>query len=178
MHELLQYIRTYIKLIGTRLCCYLFIIFFEGSKGLGINIKIGSKYCSPELIKYGILKRPLRTLSRRLWRVEPSNGKAPQTNTYSTTPKLCKEERKILITRTALIIVRCSREYLPKCQSRVPYTSCPRRPQERHTGENRTTWLRVRRPHSNCWIRSRLFLCSCSRPTGDFLPSGKSKRVL
>lgn len=40
----------------------------------------------PVDIKNGILKRPERTRSRSDCNVEPSNGKAPQTSTYSTTP--------------------------------------------------------------------------------------------
>ena len=44
----------------------------------------------PEVIKKGILNRPDRTLSRSDCNVEPSNGNAPQTRTYRTTPKDCK----------------------------------------------------------------------------------------
>lgn len=32
---------------------------------------------------------PDKTLSRRMCKVGPSNGSAPQTKTYNTTPKLC-----------------------------------------------------------------------------------------
>ena len=46
--------------------------------------------CSQSVvIKYGIRNIPDKTRLRRSWRVVPSNGKAPQTNTYKTTPKLC-----------------------------------------------------------------------------------------
>lgn len=40
----------------------------------------------PELIKNGIRKRPERTRSRNDCSVDPSNGNAPQTRTYRTTP--------------------------------------------------------------------------------------------
>lgn len=40
----------------------------------------------PDDIKNGIRKRPDRTRSLRLCNVEPSNGSAPHTKTYSTTP--------------------------------------------------------------------------------------------
>lgn len=48
----------------------------------------------PELIKNGIRKRPDNTLSRNDCRVEPSNGNAPQTSTYNTTPNDCNKEEK------------------------------------------------------------------------------------
>lgn len=44
---------------------------------------------SPELIKNGIRKRPDSTRSRSDCNVEPSNGNAPQTSTYNTTPNDC-----------------------------------------------------------------------------------------
>jgi hypothetical protein len=46
----------------------------------------------PELIKNGILKRPDNTLSRNDCSVEPSNGRAPQTRTYNTTPSDCEQK--------------------------------------------------------------------------------------
>lgn len=45
----------------------------------------------PVDMKNGILNRPSRTRDRRLCNVLPSNGKAPHTRTYSTTPKLCNQ---------------------------------------------------------------------------------------
>lgn len=44
----------------------------------------------PVDMKKGMRNLPLRTRARRFCRVLPSKGKAPQTNTYKTTPKLCK----------------------------------------------------------------------------------------
>jgi hypothetical protein len=38
---------------------------------------------------YGIWNLPDRTLSLSDWRVEPSNGSAPHTSTYKTTPSDC-----------------------------------------------------------------------------------------
>ena len=38
--------------------------------------------------------RPDRTRSRNACNVAPSNGRAPQTRTYNTTPKLWSTERK------------------------------------------------------------------------------------
>lgn len=40
----------------------------------------------PDDIKKGIRNRPDRTRSRNDCNVDPSNGSAPQTSTYSTTP--------------------------------------------------------------------------------------------
>lgn len=37
-------------------------------------------------MKNGIRKRPERTLSRNDCKVDPSNGSAPHTRTYNTTP--------------------------------------------------------------------------------------------
>ena len=45
----------------------------------------------PEDMKKGILNLPASTRSRSDWRLEPSKGRAPQTSTYSTTPRLCNE---------------------------------------------------------------------------------------
>lgn len=39
--------------------------------------------------------RPDRTRSRRACKVAPSNGKAPHTKTYRTTPKLCAKKKSI-----------------------------------------------------------------------------------
>lgn len=39
-------------------------------------------------MKYGTRNIPERTLARRTFRMLPSNGREPQTNTYKTTPKL------------------------------------------------------------------------------------------
>lgn len=47
----------------------------------------------PVDIKKGILNRPSKTRERKLCSVLPSNGKAPHTSTYSTTPRLCKNTR-------------------------------------------------------------------------------------
>lgn len=44
----------------------------------------------PADMKKGILNFPEITTDRSSCIVGPSNGKAPQTNTYNTTPKLCK----------------------------------------------------------------------------------------
>lgn len=41
-------------------------------------------------MKYGTRNIPERTLARSTFKVFPSNGREPQTNTYNTTPKLCK----------------------------------------------------------------------------------------
>lgn len=41
----------------------------------------------PDDIQNGIRNLPDRTLSRNDCSVDPSNGRAPQTRTYSTTPK-------------------------------------------------------------------------------------------
>lgn len=43
----------------------------------------------PVDMKKGMRNLPLRTRARRFCRVLPSNGRAPHTNTYNTTPKLC-----------------------------------------------------------------------------------------
>lgn len=48
-------------------------------------------------IKNGILNRPDKTLSRTDCNDDPSNGKAPQTRTYNTTPSDCKIKWKIII---------------------------------------------------------------------------------
>lgn len=45
----------------------------------------------PEDIKNGMRKRPDKTLSRNDWSVDPSNGSAPHTRTYKTTPNDCKK---------------------------------------------------------------------------------------
>lgn len=45
----------------------------------------------PDDIQNGIRNLPDKTLSRSDCSVDPSNGKAPQTRTYSTTPKDCNE---------------------------------------------------------------------------------------
>lgn len=47
----------------------------------------------PVDIKKGTLNRPSRTRDRRSCNVLPSNGNAPQTNTYNTTPRLCKTNK-------------------------------------------------------------------------------------
>jgi len=58
---------------------------------LGIIIKnIYYYFCLPVLIKYGIRNLPDKTLSLSECNVLPSKGSAPQTNTYNTTPILCK----------------------------------------------------------------------------------------
>lgn len=44
----------------------------------------------PVLMKYGIRNLPDKTLSLNECNVLPSNGRAPHTNTYKTTPMLCK----------------------------------------------------------------------------------------
>lgn len=44
----------------------------------------------PADMKYGTRNIPERTLARSTFKVFPSNGREPQTNTYNTTPKLCK----------------------------------------------------------------------------------------
>lgn len=45
--------------------------------------------CSQSVVmKYGMRNWPDKTRLRRSCNVEPSKGKAPQTNTYKTTPKL------------------------------------------------------------------------------------------
>lgn len=46
----------------------------------------------PVLIKNGILNRPDKTRSRNDCSVDPSNGSAPQTSTYNTTPNDCNEQ--------------------------------------------------------------------------------------
>lgn len=46
----------------------------------------------PVDMKKGIRNLPLRTRARKFCRVLPSNGKAPHTNTYNTTPKLYIEK--------------------------------------------------------------------------------------
>lgn len=45
-------------------------------------------------MKKGIRNRPDNTLSRSDCNVDPSNGNAPQTNTYSTTPSDCNKFNK------------------------------------------------------------------------------------
>lgn len=58
---------------------------------------------SPELMKNGILNLPDNTRSRNDCNVDPSNGSAPQTSTYNTTPsdwwmwRKIKDERKSLV---------------------------------------------------------------------------------
>lgn len=44
----------------------------------------------PVDMKKGMRNLPLRTRARKFCRVLPSKGNAPQTNTYKTTPKLCR----------------------------------------------------------------------------------------
>lgn len=48
----------------------------------------------PVLMKNGILKRPDKTRSRNDWSVDPSNGSAPHTSTYRTTPSDCMSRDK------------------------------------------------------------------------------------
>lgn len=48
----------------------------------------------PVDMKKGIRNLPLRTRARKFCRVLPSNGRAPHTNTYNTTPKLYTEKRQ------------------------------------------------------------------------------------
>lgn len=81
----------------------------------------------PELMKNGIRNRPDKTLSRKDCNVEPSNGKAPQTSTYSTTPSDCggKNVIKIILTFTVYDS--------PKCQFLAQCTFCPRKLLARHT---------------------------------------------
>ena len=43
---------------------------------------------SPEDMKKGILNLPESTRSLSAWRLQASNGRAPHTITYSTTPML------------------------------------------------------------------------------------------
>lgn len=43
-------------------------------------------------MKKGIRNFPLRTRARKFCRVLPSKGRAPHTNTYNTTPKLCEKD--------------------------------------------------------------------------------------
>lgn len=67
--------------------------------------------CSQSVvIKYGIRKIPDKTRPRRSWRVEPSKGKAPQTSTYRTTPKLynCKNKNILedLLTRYFYVVLK------------------------------------------------------------------------
>ena len=50
----------------------------------------------PDDMKNGILNLPDSTLSLSNCKVDPSNGKAPQTSTYSTTPRLWKLSNEIL----------------------------------------------------------------------------------
>lgn len=54
----------------------------------------------PALMKYGILNLPAMTLLRMHCNVEPSNGRAPHTSTYSTTPRLCKPTTNIHVRYT------------------------------------------------------------------------------
>ncbi len=51
--------------------------------------RVSSTYW-PVDIKKGMRNRPDNTRSRRVCRLWPSKGRAPHTNTYSTTPRLCK----------------------------------------------------------------------------------------
>lgn len=44
-------------------------------------------------MKYGTRTTPEITFARRTFRVSPSNGREPQTSTYSTTPKLCRKKK-------------------------------------------------------------------------------------
>jgi len=60
-------------------------------------------YYLPVLIKYGIRNRPDNTLSLNECNVLPSNGSAPQTNTYSTTPMLCENDKKKPLTYTIIL---------------------------------------------------------------------------
>ena len=48
----------------------------------------GAHYVIPVDIKNGILNLPSRTRERKLCKVLPSNGSAPHTSTYNTTPRL------------------------------------------------------------------------------------------
>lgn len=45
-------------------------------------------------MKKGILNRPSVTLCLSAGRLGPSNGREPQTRTYSTTPRLCDEKNQ------------------------------------------------------------------------------------
>ena len=51
-------------------------------------------YVIPVDIKNGILNLPSRTRERKLCKVLPSNGSAPHTSTYNTTPRLWKKQNK------------------------------------------------------------------------------------
>lgn len=46
----------------------------------------------PVDMKKGMRNLPLSTRARRFCRVLPSNGRAPHTSTYSTTPRLCPKQ--------------------------------------------------------------------------------------
>jgi len=52
-------------------------------------------FALPVDMKKGTLKRPSRTRDRRSCNVLPSNGNAPHTKTYSTTPRLCKHRYQL-----------------------------------------------------------------------------------
>jgi len=49
----------------------------------------------PVDMKNGMRNFPLSTLARRFCSVLPSKGRAPQTSTYSTTPRLCVRQRAV-----------------------------------------------------------------------------------
>lgn len=56
----------------------------------------------PVDIKNGIRNLPERTRSRKAWRLCPSNGRAPHTSTYKTTPRLWKIQNNRQLLKTLL----------------------------------------------------------------------------
>lgn len=48
-------------------------------------------------MKYGTRNFPEITFSRIFFMIGPSNGREPLTNTYNTTPKLCKTIKNLII---------------------------------------------------------------------------------
>lgn len=55
--------------------------------------RLCSVCASPVDMKNGMRNFPLSTLARRFCSVLPSKGRAPQTSTYSTTPRLCSQNQ-------------------------------------------------------------------------------------
>lgn len=65
------------------------LLFYWFHSSSGWSIVIGSEI--PSDMKKGILNLPCRTRSLSICKLVPSNGRAPQTSTYSTTPRLWKD---------------------------------------------------------------------------------------
>lgn len=143
----------------------------------------------PVDIKNGMRNRPDSTRSRSDCNVEPSNGSAPQTNTYSTTPSDCKtyihskywfwlksqQMHSKKNTSSSIPItnlhnkhinpsMRCYSPhktlYSPRHRFPDPHNVSPRTPRALRMAANRTTLPANRPRRKNSRIQSRRFLSS------------------